>query len=102
MILAGLLSDQPAVSAFGWAALGFVVLLLVLRTILWDYMAAGKIRAALIGLAILIGSGCSVIGGLQIFKWVTVELEEVQVATSGMLQIVRNSPSFQRLGPAGN
>ena len=34
LIPAGLFSDQAAVLAFGWAALGFAVLLLVLRTVL--------------------------------------------------------------------
>jgi hypothetical protein len=81
LILAGLFSDQPAVSAFGWAAMGFAVVLLVLRTILWDYMRAGKIRSALVGLAILIGTGSAVVGALQVYKWISAEWEEVQALT---------------------
>jgi hypothetical protein len=69
LIVAGPLTAQPAISAFGWAALGFAVLLLVLRTILWDFMRAGKVRAARGGLAILIAAGVVFVGGLQIYKW---------------------------------
>jgi hypothetical protein len=81
LIVAGLVTAQPAVSAFGWAALGFAVLLFVLRTILWDFMRAGKVRAALGGLAILIAAGVVFVGGLQIYKWGGAEWKEVQVLT---------------------
>jgi hypothetical protein len=78
LIVAGLLTTQPAVSGFGWALLGLAVLLLILRTLLWDFMRAGKVRAALAGLAILIAAGVFFVGGLQVYRWAGVGWQNVQ------------------------
>jgi di/tricarboxylate transporter len=96
LIVAGLLTAQPAVSGFGWAALGVAVLLLVLRTILWDFMRAGKVRAALGRLAILIAVGAVFVGSMQIYKWFGAEWEKMQALTCGVLD---NCPA-QFLVPA--
>ncbi|MBI3275474.1 MAG: DUF3376 domain-containing protein [Methylocystis sp.] len=96
LILGGLLTAQPAVSGFGWAALGFAALLLILRTILWDFMRAGKIRAALGGLAILIAAVVASVGGVRIYGWIGAEWENAQAWTCGALH---NCPS-QFVGPA--
>jgi Protein of unknown function (DUF3376) len=95
LILAGLLTAQPAISGFGWAALGFALLILVLRTILWDFMRAGKVRAALGGLAILIAAGVVFLGGLEIYKWAGAEWTKVQASVCEEL----NNCADQTAGP---
>ena len=77
--MTGLLTTQPAVSGFGWAALAFAMLLVVLRTILWDFMRAGKARKALASLAILIAAGVLFAGGLHTYEWVSVRWLELEI-----------------------
>jgi di/tricarboxylate transporter len=62
LIAAGLVTALPAISGFGWALLAFTGLVLVLRTILWDFMRAGRWRAALAGIAIVITAGIFLFG----------------------------------------
>jgi hypothetical protein len=95
LILAGLLSAEPAVLGFGWAVLGFAVLLLTLRTILWDFMRAGNVRTALGGLGILIIASVVVIGGLQIYNWAGTGWEKVQTWTCRRLD---NCPGQKAAG----
>jgi patatin-related protein len=95
LILAGLLSAEPAVLGFGWAVLGFAVLLLTLRTILWDFMRAGNVRTALGGLGILIIASVVVVGGLQIYNWAGTGWEKVQTWTCRRLD---NCPGQKAAG----
>jgi hypothetical protein len=69
LIAAGLVTALPAISGFGRALLAFTGLVLVLRTILWDFMRAGRWRAALAGIAIVISAGIFLFGLWEFVPW---------------------------------
>jgi hypothetical protein len=101
LIVAGLLTAIPAISGFGWAVLALAVFLIVVRTILWDFMRAGRVRMALIGLAILITAGVLLIGGLDIYNRVSARWGKVQAWTCQKLQNCPTQPAASEPRPPG-
>jgi len=99
LILAGLLTARAAVSGFGWAVLAFAVLLIVVRTTLWDFMRAGRVRVALVWLAILIVAGVLVFGGWQICQRVSGKWGELQAWTCGVLDNCPTQPTVSEPRP---
>jgi hypothetical protein len=78
LILAGLLSDQHAVSTLGFVSLGLTSLVFIIKTILSDFMQAGKKRAVLLGLVFVVVAVCTVAGALNIYHWGSTEMKIVQ------------------------
>jgi hypothetical protein len=75
LIAAGLVATQPSV---GWAVLGLSVLLVALRTILWDFMSGSRFRAAVGALVIVLVLAV-------LYRWANAWSQTLQTSTCSLL-----------------
>jgi len=100
MILAGLLSSQPAVSGFGWALLAFAVFLMVVRTLLWEFMRRGRVRGVLRVVIAVFAAVILFAAGLQLYQWGGSAWQKVQAFTCEKLGSCTGNAKSQVDSPA--